>query len=125
MSNTWTVLKTYTFAHETGVAASLLESEGIPTSLVNEHAVQTISFYSNALGGVKLMVPEDQYHEALDVLVQHGLMKASLNKKVEFPLEKLSAKIPFLKLLNPQFRFIIIVFIVISIVASILFLFFN
>ena len=125
MSNTWTVLKTYTFVHETGVAASLLESEGIPTSLVNEHAVQTISFYSNALGGVKLMVPEDQYQEALDVLIQHGLMKASLNKKVEYPLEKLSAKIPFLKLLNPQFRFIIIVFIVISIVASILFLFFN
>lgn len=125
MPNTWTVLKTYTFAHETGVAASLLESEGIPTSLVNEHAVQTISFYSNALGGVKLMVPEDQYQEAIDILVQHGLMKEPFNKKVEFPLEKLTAKIPFLKLLNPQLRFITIVFILISIVASCLFLLFN
>jgi hypothetical protein len=125
MTNTWTLLKTYTFAHETGVAASLLESEGIPTSLVNEHSVQTISFYSNALGGVKLMVPEDQYQEALDILVLHGLMKAPINKKVAFPLENLTAKIPFLKLLSPQLRFITIVFILISIAASVLFLLFN
>lgn len=125
MTNTWTLLKTYTFAHETGVAASLLESEGIPTSLVNEHSVQTISFYSNALGGVKLMVPEDQYQEALDILVLHGLMKAPINKKVAFPLENLTAKISFLKLLSPQLRFITIVFILISIAASVLFLLFN
>jgi hypothetical protein len=125
MSTQLVVIKTFMYAHESGVCASLLESEGIPTALMNEHAVQAVSVYSNALGGVKLMVPADQYDLAVQILVQHGLMVMPNNKAFKIPLESLTANWPVFKNLNPMMRFILLTLLVISFIAVILFFTFN
>jgi type III secretory pathway lipoprotein EscJ len=125
MSTQLVVIKTFMYAHESGVCASLLESEGIPTALMNEHAVQAVSVYSNALGGVKLMVPADQYDLAVQILVQHGLMVMPNNKVLKIPFDSLTANWPVFKKLNPMTRFILLMLFVISVLAVILFFIFN
>lgn len=50
------------------VAKSKLESEGIRSFLFNERLVTWNWFYSNALGGVKVMVGDSEANEALSIL---------------------------------------------------------
>lgn len=50
------------------MAASLLEAEGIPAHLADEHMTQIGWIYTLALGGVRLEVPEDRLDEARALL---------------------------------------------------------
>ena len=53
---------------EAGLAKSRLESEGITCFLDNEFTIGANWLYSNALGGVKLNVPEGNAEEAKAIL---------------------------------------------------------
>lgn len=48
----------YSFPYEAHIARALLESEGIPAFVADEHTVNMQWLYSDALGGVRLQVPE-------------------------------------------------------------------
>lgn len=50
------------------MAKARLESEGIPCFLANEHLVGVQWLYSNAVGGIKVQVPEAVAEEALALL---------------------------------------------------------
>ena len=47
-----------------------LEAEGIPAILGNRHLVTAEWLYSQAMGGVQIMVPRDQVDEAREIIAQ-------------------------------------------------------
>ena len=53
---------------EAHVVKGRLESEGIETFLADEHVISMNPFYSNAVGGVKVQVAEEDVEEALKIL---------------------------------------------------------
>lgn len=57
-------LRSYSDSIEANLARSVLDAAGIPTSLADEHIVNTDWFYTGAVGGVKLLVPADRREEA-------------------------------------------------------------
>jgi len=59
---------TVTFAHEAIAAKGRLEAEGIFCFLKDELTVQILPFHSNAVGGIKLQVREDDFDRAMEIL---------------------------------------------------------
>jgi len=64
----WVTIQTFTYPQEAYIVQGKLESEGIETFLQDEFTTQIFNFYSNAIGGVKLQVPEDCVEEAMKIL---------------------------------------------------------
>ena len=60
----------YSFPYEAHLARALLESEGIPAFVADEHTINMQWLYSDAMGGVRLQVPEDWAQQAWDVLAE-------------------------------------------------------
>jgi len=54
--NNWITIITFTLPHEAYIAKGRLESEGINTIIKDELTAQVYNFYSNVLGGVKLLI---------------------------------------------------------------------
>jgi hypothetical protein len=62
-------IATFSFPHEAHLAKVRLDAFGIPSFIADEHTINMQWFYSNALGGVRLQVPEGfaaQAHEFLN-----------------------------------------------------------
>lgn len=62
------VVRAFTSVPDAHVARSVLDAANIPTRVADEHVVAADWLYSNAIGGVKLLVPEDRAEEAIAVL---------------------------------------------------------
>ncbi|NLN83974.1 MAG: DUF2007 domain-containing protein [Firmicutes bacterium] len=62
------VIARFSFPHEAHIAKASLESAGITSFIADEHTVNTQWLYSNAIGGVRLLVAEDDAKEALEIL---------------------------------------------------------
>lgn len=62
------VLARFSFPHEAHIAKANLESAGIKSFVADEHTVNTQWLYSNAIGGVRLMVSEADVEEATEIL---------------------------------------------------------
>ncbi len=69
---TYTTLAYFTYPTEMAIARSFLEAEGIHTFVRDELTVQVHNFYSNAIGGIRLEVPEEDLEKAEDLLWEHG-----------------------------------------------------
>lgn len=68
----WDTLITFTYPHEAHVAKGFLESEGIETLIQDEMTTQVKNFLSNAIGGVKLLVRNEDYERGIAILKQGG-----------------------------------------------------
>lgn len=66
----WVVAETYSFPYEAQIAKTQLEASEIPARIENEHTINMDWLYSNALGGVRLLVPESYVEEAKTILAQ-------------------------------------------------------
>jgi DNA-directed RNA polymerase subunit RPC12/RpoP len=66
---------TFTFVHEVAVIRGRLEAEGIICFVKDEFTVQVQPFYSNAIGGVKLQVRENDLNQAIEILKETGYIK--------------------------------------------------
>jgi len=60
----------YTYPHEYAVLKNLLEKARIPFFFKNETMVTTAPFYSNALGGIILLVHKDFKEQTLNIIDQ-------------------------------------------------------
>lgn len=58
----------YSLPYEAHIAKSRLDAEGIPAFIADEHTINMQWLYSNAMGGVRLQVPEPYAEQALQVL---------------------------------------------------------
>lgn len=58
----------FTFPIEAQMARAKLESEGIPAFVADEHTINMQWLYSNALGGVRIQVPDSYAESAVEVL---------------------------------------------------------
>ena len=64
----------FVYPHELGIPQSLLESEGIECFVRDEFTVTVHPFYSNAIGGIKLQVRENDAQRAMDILIEGGFI---------------------------------------------------
>jgi hypothetical protein len=58
----------FSYPHEAHVARGLLDSEGIPAFVADEHTIAMQWLYSDAIGGVKVQVPEPFVVQAKELL---------------------------------------------------------
>lgn len=58
----------FTYQHEYSVLKHLLEEAAIPFFFKNETMVSITPFYSNALGGIELLVHPDAKEEAIAII---------------------------------------------------------
>jgi len=114
--NNWKIILTFTYPYEAHIVKSKLESEDIPTQTRDELTVR-----SNAIGGVKLLVKEDDYDKALKILIE--LRQISEPKLTENKLlirfDKISSKLPLIGKSIVEFRLIIIVALLLVIITAI------
>ncbi|MHA2938279.1 putative signal transducing protein [Vibrio sp. RC27] len=62
------VLTKFSFPLDANIAKANLESVGIPAFIADEHTINMQWLYSDAMGGVRLLVPEEHYDEALELI---------------------------------------------------------
>ena len=72
----WKIILTFTYPHEAHMAKGYLASEGIETLIQDEMTAQVNNFYSNAIGGVKILVRSNDYDEGLKILQKGGYIHA-------------------------------------------------
>jgi hypothetical protein len=73
----------FTSVHEAQLARSVLDAAGIPAVLENEHVISMNWTYSNAVGGVRVVVPADQLDEARALLTTEAVLPADALEDVE------------------------------------------
>ena len=79
-------LMSFTYPHEAQMLITNLEANGIQAIIKDEMTVQMNTFYSNALGGVKVLINESDSAQAMEVLKAGGLIKnndSALDDKVQ------------------------------------------
>lgn len=68
MTENLAIIGRYSTPYEANMVKSKLESAGIPAFVADEYMVGMNWLYSNALGGVKVLIPESLATEALHFL---------------------------------------------------------
>lgn len=100
------VVARFSFPHEAHIARASLDSVGIESYIADEHTVNTQWLYSNAIGGVRLMVAESDAEDAKKYLVaisqNHWEMKLTLMKKKTFALNVVVKIYLYLQKVNAQ-----------------------
>lgn len=72
--NSFITIANFMFPHQAAVPRAMLEAEGIPCFLLDEKTVQTYSFYSNAIGGIRLQVHRNDLQQALSLMEAGGFV---------------------------------------------------
>lgn len=68
------VVAAFTNVHEAQFAQGVLDAAGIDAVLDNEHVISMDWALSNAVGGVKVLVPEDRLEEARQILATAAIV---------------------------------------------------
>lgn len=118
--NKWKIILTFTYPHEAYIAKGKLESEGIPVQIRDELTAQVNNFYSNAIGGVKLLVQEKNYEIALKILVESGQIKEpeQTENKLLNRFDKISSKLPLIGKSIIELRLIVIVALLLIVIIT-------
>ena len=95
----WKTILVFTYPHEAHPVKALLDSNDIPTFLKDEMTVQAHNFYSNAVGGVKLQVPDVDFEKAYSILKEARFINKEALKdtieKVYYDINTARNKCPF------------------------------
>lgn len=79
----WTIAISLMFPTQAHIVQGYLESEGIETIMKDEMTTQINNLYSNAIGGVKILVRDVDLERALQLLEKGGYIKAEKVTKIE------------------------------------------
>ena len=114
----WTIIYAFAKIYEADLAQSKLESEGIAVQLKDESIVQSLDLYSDAVGGIKLLVPEQDRKKAVKILTDAGFIVPVTKKQNSIwgKIELFFAKIPILSQTPVEFRLALLGAIVISLI---------
>ena len=107
----WIELISFTLPQDAYLVKGRLESEGIETFLKDELTTQVYNFYSNAIGGVKLLVREPDYQRAYDILVESKYIVSEEKKpnKTLQKLDKFTSGIPVIRKWRLELRLITLI----------------
>lgn len=122
MKNFITIL-TFTHPTELAIIRGRLESEGIETFVQDELTAQTNPLYSNAIGGVKLQVKDEDFELATEILRENGYIKDTYLNQLDF-LSNFQRKLDRYKLLRrfrPEYVILILLVLVIGSATALLF----
>ena len=67
MIDNYTVLTTFPYSTEAQITKSKLEAEGLSVMLLDEKTIDSDPLISQAIGGVKLLVPDDDFEKAVNI----------------------------------------------------------
>lgn len=70
--NDWVTIASFNYAHQAALLKSRLESENILCNLKDEFTATAYTFYSNAIGGVKVQVPSNEVQRVIPILKDLG-----------------------------------------------------
>ena len=109
--NNWITIISFTYPHEAHLAKAKLESEGIDVVIKDELTVQVNNFYSNAIGGVKLLVNVSDYEKAHQLLIGSGYIREKIREPNKFltRFDKLTSKLPLIGKSIIELRLIILI----------------
>ncbi len=83
----WKTIITFTLPYEAHLAKGYLDSEGIESMIFDEVTVQMNFLYSNAIGGVKVLVRESDWDRGIEILKKGGYINSGIsNHKPGFEL---------------------------------------
>jgi len=103
-----------------------LESEGIECFVKDELTVQSYNLYSNAVGGVKLQVLQQDAERAVELLKGLGYIKEeSIQVDLLTRINRRTSFIPFLKNLDVTYRIVIVALIFIGLTTTLLYFIFK
>ncbi len=121
MSN-WVTVLTVSYPQQLWIIRTKLESEGIECFIKDELTVQSYSLYSNAIGGVKLQVLEEDVEGARGILMESGyLQEAPVQIDLLTKADGKTSSIPFLKNLSITHRIIIITLIFVTLLTTLIY----
>ncbi len=63
-------IASFSYPHEAHIAKASLDAANIPAFITDEYTINMQWLYSNALGGVRLLVPEEYAVEAKELISQ-------------------------------------------------------
>ena len=66
------IIATFTYPSDITIAKSTLKANEIDCYVRDELTIQVHNFLSNAIGGIRLEVPEEQYDNAIQILIESG-----------------------------------------------------
>lgn len=79
MIDNYTILTTFPYSTEAQITKSKLENEGLNVMLLDEKTIDSDPLISQAIGGVKLLVHNDDIAEALKIFNQIRLYEKDKN----------------------------------------------
>ena len=115
----WITILTFTYPHEAHLAKAKLESEGIDVQIKDELTVQVDNFYSNAIGGVKLLVHKTDFERANQILIDSGYIKPETetpNKLLKW-IDKFTARFPLIGKTILEIRLITFIMTILILIA--------
>ena len=98
MSNLVTI-KTFTYSHEAAIIRSRLEVEGFYCFIQDEFTAQVYPFSSNATGGAKLQVRNEDAADAIALLKESGDLTDNdfEPSALQLKLYRILSKLPIIK----------------------------
>jgi len=115
----WITILTFTYPHEAHLAKVKLESEGIEVQITDEMTVQVHNFYSNAIGGVKLLVRETDLQKANQILIDSGYVKPQNQTDNKFLnwIDKFTINFPLIGKAIIEIRLIAFIMVILILIA--------
>src|SRR5690242_18006536 len=121
-------IKTFTQPHSAYIIKGHLEAEGIECFLKDELTVQSMNFYSEAIGGVKLQVRSTDAERAILLLEEYGYI---CDKDLEPPgywrylnkFDRVTGSMFLLNNIKTGPRFMLILIVAVLLLASLIYLF--
>lgn len=118
----WITILTVSYPQQLWIIRTKLESEGIECFIKDELTVQAYNLYSNAVGGVKLQVLEEDLEKARAILNELGYIKDEpIKPDLLTQIEKKKELIPFLKKINLVYAIIIVTLISVALITTLLY----
>ena len=87
----WSTIITFDKIHEAHLAKGYLESEGVDCIIMDELTVQVNNFYANAIGGVKVVVKNEDFERGIQILKKGGYIYCNEMVK-DFKIETVVAE---------------------------------
>jgi hypothetical protein len=114
----------FNYPHEAAIARGLLENEGMEVFTKDELTVQVHNFYSNAVGGVKLQVWENDMERAVEILKESSFANQLIDveMKQEAEPETDAESDPDIKKPKQKILPIVIIFLLVLLLICFMFL---